>query len=90
MANDITGNPWFLDTTGTIYTDKVKIESIVWSDQVAAGDQLLIKDNNGKTILDTKASAANTEQWFGIKGWFNGIVLTTLASGKVMLYMAYK
>lgn len=90
MANDITSNPWYLDTPGTIYSGKCKLEQIVWTDQVAAGDVLLIKDINGKTIVSSKASAANTEQWFTAKGWFNGLVLTTLGSGVVTIFLAFK
>lgn len=89
MANDISSNPWYLDTTGVIYAANVKIKRVVWSKQAAVGDALLVKDRNGKTIIDSKAYAVNFNQEFAYDGWFNGFTLTTLASGILMVYLSY-
>ena len=90
MANDISSNPWFLDTTGTIYEYKVKIKRLVWSEQVTAGDILLVEDINSKTIVSSKAYAANFAQEFAYDGWFNGFKLVTLGSGVVAVYLSFK
>lgn len=86
MANQLTVNPWVLDTVmAAPYKPYVNIRDITWTDQVAAGDALVIKDGNGNIIVDAKASAANVYERFGKIGWVNGLQLTTLTSGKVII-----
>lgn len=90
MANDISANPWFIDTPGAglIYGAYVRIKNILWSDQVAAGDQLIIQDRNGKTIANAKAPGANQIQFWGVDNWVNGLKVTTLtAGGIVQIYL---
>lgn len=89
MANNISGNPWFLDTPGVIYTANVKIKRLVWSEQVTAGDVLLIKDNAGRTIVASKAYQPNFVQDFAYEGWYEGFNLVTLASGVVAVYLSF-
>lgn len=89
MANDISANPWYLDTTGVIYPSKVKIKRVVWSEQVAAGDTLLLSDSNGKKVIASKAYAANFTQEFAYDGWFDGLTLTTLTSGVLLVYLGF-
>lgn len=86
MANDITSRPWNIDTVGTVYTHRTYIHELVWSEQVAAGDHLTITDINGKILVDTRADSPNDYQRFGKLGWVNGIVLTVLDSGTLLLY----
>lgn len=86
MANNFTSNPWVLDTVMTTpYKAYVRIRDISWTDQGAAGDQLLIQDMNGNTVVDAKASAANVFERFGQLGWVDGFKLVTLTSGKVIV-----
>jgi hypothetical protein len=89
MANDISSNPWHLDSTGVVYVPNVKIKRLVWSEQATVGDVLLISDRNGKPIVSSKAYAANFNQEFAYDGWFNGLTVTTLASGIVMVYLSF-
>lgn len=90
MANDFTENPWFIDTPystapspGHITQSRIKAISITWSDQVAAGDQVIIKNRNGKVIVDAKAQAANTAIILSVPSWVNGLFVPTLTSGKL-------
>lgn len=92
MANDFTANPWSIDTAystlpsaGHIAGSMVKAISITWSDQVAAGDQVVIKDRNGKIIVDAKAQAANTAIILAAPSWVAGIFVPTLVSGKLSI-----
>lgn len=89
MANFFGVNPWVVDTVmaAPAGPNPVLIRNIVWTDQTAAGDQLVIKDANGNTILDIKASAANIVQTLGNFGWVSGLQVTTLTSGKVYIYV---
>jgi hypothetical protein len=91
MANDFSSGQWVIDTVmPTAYKAQVKISNIVWTDQVAAGDQLVILNRAGKTVLDIKAQAANIVQTLGGFGWVDGFQITVLSSGKVFVYMAGK
>jgi hypothetical protein len=88
MANNFTANPWVIDTVmANAITQNLKISNIVWTEQVAAGDQLVILDQAGNTILDIKASSANIVQTLGNFQWVNGLKVTVLTSGKLYIYI---
>lgn len=89
MANSFQVNPWVVDTVMATPAapNPVLVRNIIWTDQVAAGDQLIIQDSNGNVIIDIKASVANVVQTLGNFGWVSGIRVTTLTSGKVYIYV---
>lgn len=90
MANNLTGMTLFVDTafaTGFTLQSQYRVKHVVWSEQVAAGDELIIKDRAGRTILQTKAVAANTQQVINVEDWVDGIQVPTLTSGKVNIYL---
>jgi hypothetical protein len=76
MANDITSNPWTLNTIPFSYPYRVKITNLNITDATAT-DHVLIKDINGKTLVDFTASAGDLDYRIGNLGWVNGVVLTT-------------
>lgn len=92
MANDFTSNPWSIDTAystipspGHIAGSMVKAISITWSDQAAGGAaQVIIKDVNGKTIVDAISLQANTPVVVASPSWVHGILVPTL-SGKLSI-----
>lgn len=90
MANDFSRNPWVIDTVmPSPRFDWVWIQDLVWSD-FGVADALVIKDASGGILLDTKTTAANTENYqsFPTKGKFHGFQVTTLtAGGKVLVYL---
>lgn len=91
MANDFGAGQWQIDAVmATPYPSYVKVANIIWTDQAAAGDQLIIVDRNNKVIIDIKANGANVVQSIGNMGWVNGFKVSTLTSGKVYVYMAGK
>ena len=85
MANDITSNPWNIDTSGFTYAYRTKIDNITWAD-AAASQTLTITDNNGKNIIvaTTPTSWAGGVWSFGKIGWVNGVKITTVPSGTVI------
>lgn len=86
MANNFTSNPWTIDSVmASPYQAYVRIKDLTWDEQTAAGDQLVIIDQHGKLIIDTKASAQNVFQRWGSLGWVNGFQVTTLTSGKLTI-----
>lgn len=95
MANDFSANPWTVDTTfatpiakNHITNCMIFIKSITWSDQVAAGDQVIIQDRNGKIIQDAKAQGANTPIILNNPGWVEGLQVPTLVSGKLSIVVS--
>lgn len=70
MANDITGNPWKLDTvtTGTNFVAdggsgamkvnwNVYITQVLWSDFNGAGESVDLQDGTGRSIFKLTAGA---------------------------------
>jgi hypothetical protein len=54
MANDITGNPWILDTAAFITKSPVRIKRMEWKPSAAA-DDLTVKDRHGDVFWDRDA-----------------------------------
>ena len=90
MANDITSNPWVLDTAGVVTTAPFRCKEIVWT-PTTDGDDLLLADNGGKTIWSLKAVAADANQGIEypkrIDGALNGLDITTIDNGTVYVYL---
>jgi hypothetical protein len=86
MANDISANPWKIDTASAtpVYSFPVKIENIIWANEAAAAT-LLIQDINGKDIIRATATTGISEQSFGKIGWVRGLVVPTLSSGEITI-----
>lgn len=84
MANNITGNPWYLDTVGFTYKDLVYIRNIVWDSVPTGGtDVLLILDNQGRTILNANNTNSSPQMTFGPFQWVQGFNLVTLGGGNL-------
>lgn len=92
MANNFASNPWTIDTAfatviakNHITNSYIYVKSITWTDQLAAGNQVTIQDRNGNLIQDALAQAANTPIILNNPGWVNGLVVPTLAAGKLSI-----
>lgn len=92
MANDVSGNPFILDTaTDTALTnDYLHIHSILWVSG-SSGDALSVQDENGSVKYATCGANSTTpvsSPNFGDTGlFFNGLKVPTLGAGKVYLYL---
>ena len=86
MANNITANPWYIDTVGIVWHGKVYIKELIWN-KPTAGDALIIIDDNGNTIINTVANAADPMFAFGTLSWVNGFHVTTMASGTLSVFI---
>ena len=90
MANVLKGRVWTLDTAAVanIYTGWVKIALIYWRNPTTAGQVVLLRDINGRPILDARAEADNGSQVFRVTPqWYQGLQLQTLDSGTVQLHI---
>ena len=82
----MSANPWKLDTAGaaTIYAFPVKITNLVWANYTTTGDALVVRDRNGKDIVNAliTTSLGGTIS-FGNIGWVEGIALITITHGEI-------
>ncbi len=83
MANDITGNPWKLDTPGVITTSGVHIKNLIWTNG-ATGNTCVLLDNAGRDVARATYTAQGTVVFFEMK-WVQGLNLTTLTGGELLL-----
>lgn len=86
MANNLTGNPWFIDTVGVIWHGNVYIKNILWN-KPTAGGALKIVDDAGRTIIDTVANASDPMFDFGNLSWISGFNVVTMASGTLSVFI---
>lgn len=86
MANNLTGNPWFVDTAGVIWHGNVYIKDIIWN-KPTAGGALKIVDDAGRTVIDTVANASDPMFDFGTLSWISGLNVVTLASGSLSIFI---
>lgn len=86
MANNLTANPWYLDTVSTIWTGNMYIKELIWN-KPTAGTMLVITDIHGNTIINTVANAQDPMFSFGTLGWVSGFVVVTLASGTLSVFI---
>lgn len=93
MANVLTANPIKLDTTGatSAIANRLKIKAIVWDsgDSGAAGDNCVIHDANGGDVVwqATVGTAKETISSYLGGVWVEGLYLTTLNNGVVLVYL---
>jgi len=85
MANDLTGNPWVIDTAGALTSLEVRIDRIAWKNATTLNHTVLIVDGSGKMIFEDFASGAtyNTSEPRGRT--YSGVTVSTLNSGKLYI-----
>jgi len=94
MANNLTINPYVLDTPGggTITTNVLHLKKLRWVGATAAGHQCVLTDQSGNVFWESFAAGANYVEetdfsTYNQKGnTLNGIRLTILGSGRLYLY----
>jgi hypothetical protein len=94
MANDLTKNPWVIDTAGatSTWTGPVYIQKIRWV-PAAAGDDLVINDKNGEEIFSVTnaltGGVAGTikEDFIGMPP-YHGFNVATIGGGTLYVYVA--
>jgi hypothetical protein len=72
MANNISSNPWLLNTAPFTYNYPVKITNLNITD-ATTGDHIVITDINNNTIVDFTANSAELDYRIGTIGWVRGI-----------------
>lgn len=92
MSNDITGNPYILDTASStlVTAARIKIQSIRWVSPVAsAGDTAIIQNALGRVVFSSEATGANyveAQNWpYEAPLIADGLKVTTLESGTLYI-----
>ena len=89
MANNLTGNPYSVDTAAVITTKPIQINKIVWESPTTDGHTIDITDNAGHKIFSKAALAGGTgisySDDFGMV--FSGLNVATIQSGTVYIYI---
>ena len=85
MANDLTGNPWVIDTAGAIFSGEVRIDRIAWKNATTLNHTVLIVDGAGKIIFEDFASGATYNTSEPRARIYSGVTVTTLSSGKLYI-----
>jgi hypothetical protein len=99
MANKFSRNPLYIDTAPAVWQPNVagqatviplKIKTIVWSGQAAAGDEAMVVDSAGNLIWNARAYNTDFQQESPNVGWINGLQVTRLDSGFLQIYLDYR
>jgi hypothetical protein len=94
MANNLTKNPWILDTAGVVTANPTSVAKIRWYPN-AANDDLSIGHADGSVVWITRAIAAASanesvgqeEIVFQPPMSFSGMAINVLDAGKVYVYL---
>lgn len=97
MANDITGMPLKLDTTGatSVVTKTIRISKIRWVAPTTVDHAVILKDGAGRVVFHatltdigtaTNVIAGEPESDFNPPLEVTGLTLDTLGSGTVYVY----
>lgn len=86
MANVLTGRQLFADTVGVLWRGPVKINSIIYSDGVVAGHQANLIDDAGRPVWNGVMGADLEAEDSGRIGWAQGLNLTRIDSGNLIIY----
>ena len=90
MANDLGGSPFKIDTAGVITTEDIKINLFVWQEPSAAGQDLTILDNGGRTLWDENSLSGGTgvsiEQEIKQDKPCRGLNVSVIDSGTLYVY----
>lgn len=89
MANRIAQNPMYIDTPGTtpIVSTGYKIKHIEFVGYAGYSDHAIVTNLNGVTVAELTAASDLQEVRTATIGWVDGIVVPTLTSGALLIYV---
>jgi len=88
MANSLGTNPWLLDTASAtpVATNAMKIAHFEFVSYAANTDNAVLKNAYGKIVWEAHA-ASDLEEVRSYKvGWIDGLALTTITSGAILVF----
>lgn len=90
MANALLGNPWIIDSTGTLTADMVQVRGIRWIGASTNAHAAVITNTDGVVKWASQAATATlgTPEESLIPFPSGGLKVPTLGSGKLYIYFA--
>lgn len=87
MANEFIDIRWIVDSTGVLTTERQYVKRVRWdATGVTAGtSRVIIHDNAGKVLWETRATGTTVVESDLIEEWWNGININTIADGLVII-----
>lgn len=96
MANDLTNNPWVVDTAAAtvLSADRLRLVTIRWVGATDAGHTAVVTNAAGKVVWAGNAGSADHSEESQLPGYRTkgldtvGLVVPTLGSGKLYITLA--
>lgn len=92
MANQLASLPWVIDTASAtaITTKPVCFDAIVFQNYNAETDTCVVKDTNGRVVWrgNGHADLSPVEFHPATPYWIQGLIIDTIDSGEVVIYVA--
>lgn len=89
MANSITGNPWKIDSTGTLLSQRFKFDGGIWTG-TAAAQVFTLTDLSGRIVFTTVYPTDLQPVQIPKMGWVNGLICTVIGGGTALIYVGNK
>jgi hypothetical protein len=96
MPNDLSSNPWIIDTTGDQVLYRLPLHNVQaeYIDYANSTDSVEIQDRNNKVVWRAQGALDLATRRSGRVGWIEGFKVPTrdsdgklnMATGKVVLY----
>lgn len=96
MSNDVTKNPWILDSAGAtvLGTAKMVVQSIAWvsnsvaSKDIEADDDFVLTDQNSRAVVSKRAEAITDGLVISFPNGLqvDGLILPTMDGGICYIY----
>ena len=89
MGNYLGGPIWEIDTAAVtvLAAGWLKVNHFEWYGYTVETHTVVVTDKNGKTVWVGNGDASlNTQASMGI-GWIQGLIVSTLGSGKLLVYV---
>lgn len=88
MSNQLSNNPWMIDTPGTAVIYSMWIKSIQFEFiYTAAGDNVTVQDSLGNLVWQATGTTNSEVQRSGKVGPILGLKVPTLSAGKLLMYV---
>lgn len=101
MANDLSANPMRFDTAvpyvpgnvsisnpSILWMSNVMVLGAIWTGYAAQGNQVVMKDRNGRIIFQMTGASDLEEVRTNIAGWVEGLCADTIqGNGILLLYI---
>jgi len=88
MANNVTQNPWIIDTAGTLTTGTMRVRLLRWVGGTTAGHECIVTDGQDQEKWRSVAAGSNhidADHMESYQVWV-GLKVPTIQSGRLYIY----